>query len=97
MKNVNAEQINWEDLEVGDWVEIDYGYERVTFYVLERYGNSVRLGTPRWLVSSATSMSIRELATKEPFYRGQGKFRWWWTLLPFRDLITPFSKAEGMF
>lgn len=78
------------ELSVGDWRLWTFGYDQCEWYVLRIKGNMVQIGQRSWLVSA--SMWI----AKDQFLRdskliGKGKYRWWWTFLPWRDCVTPFS------
>jgi hypothetical protein len=76
----------------GDWIRINYGFERLRFVVLGREGDYLILAHPGWLVSSALVLKDAEVAAKDPILIGKGKARWWRKLLPgLRYLICPYS------
>lgn len=91
----------FEELEVGDWINMQYGFDRQDWCVLEKGCSWVRLGKPSWLVSSAEIVTLDRLFESDrdmwfntggPLYLGRGKKRWWWKFLPFRDCVFPYSK-----
>ena len=79
-------------LQAGDWIRIDYGFERMRFVVLGREGDYLVLAHPGWLVSSALVLKGAEVAARDPVLIGRGRARWWRKLLPgMRDVICPYS------
>ena len=87
--------IEIEELKPGSWLIMEYGYDQRVFYVLYVLGDSVILGHPSWLVRSATCIPKTRLKGAELL--GQGRPRWWWRFLPWRDLVVPFIKPAKCF
>lgn len=100
-------QAFYDSLVPGDWIEMQYGYDRFDWYVLEKKPHGVMIGKPSWMVSAAELFTrdrlfdgcrlncdgeLYESQTGPPVYLGRGKKKWWWKLLPFRGLICPFTK-----
>lgn len=50
-------------LRPGDWIEMNYGYNRRCFYILKNdpLTETVCIGSPKWCVSSAIKMTYSEL------------------------------------
>lgn len=89
---MNKETI--EVLEVGDWVNMQYGLQRYDFYVTRIVGEMVWFGKPGWLTSSTVSLTWAELnhGYYSPIFIGPSRRRWWrWLLLPFAPMICPFT------
>jgi len=87
-------EVESADLKAGDWINIGYGWERSDFYVTRSIsGVGVHLSKPSWLVSSAIFLTDEALkAGHSPVYIGRSKLKWYWKLLPFRDLVCPFKR-----
>lgn len=84
-----------DQLGPGDWLALDYGFERRVFYVLRVDKGGAWLGHPKWLVSSATFIPQERMAHATRI--GRGKARWWWRFVPWRELCLPFSKPSCLF
>ncbi len=87
--------IEIEELKPGSWLMMEFGYHWRVFYILYVLGDNVILGSPNWLVSDATQISKTRLKGAELL--GQGKQRWWWRFLPWRDLVCPFTRPAKCF
>jgi len=80
-----------EELELGNWILMPYGFEQVKFCVIERTKTAVKLVPPGWLVSNAIFIKIVHIEEKGFEYLGKGKKRWWRCFLPgFNDFIMPY-------
>lgn len=81
------------NLRKGDWINIQYGFDRMDFLVSEVYKNGVKMNNPNWLVSDTITMTNDVLEWHKPIYVGKGKYRWWQKYIPFFDeFIMPYSK-----
>lgn len=62
MKTVFS-QLKLDVLRPGDWIEFNYGYQRLVFYVLRNDPLAQRIWVTRkeWLVSAATGMRYAEI------------------------------------
>lgn len=86
------------ELKKGYWILVDYGWDRLEFYVLDTAGDEILIGRKGWLVSSAEWESIELLQSKRRNMKviRVGKLRWWWRIIPsfFSDLYCPFTRGE---
>jgi hypothetical protein len=82
-----------DKLEIGDWILMKYGFDFHEWYVYEISGEKIRLGKKSWCVRSSSWFDISEVRSRS-HYLGKGKFRWWWLILPWRDVVCPFSKYK---
>lgn len=80
-------------LEPGTWLRMRYGFDWVTFYVLSNTKDFIRLGNPKWLVSSTITHkhSDKELQIYAPVVIGKTKKRWWWKWSLFRNTTCPYQ------
>lgn len=85
-----------EELNSGDWIQMQYGYELVIFYVLFNNGSEVILCSPNWLVTAAKTISYTHYGLSKFVYLGAGKYRWWWRFVPWRSLVVPFSRPSNL-
>ena len=84
-----------EGLGPGDWLALEFGFERRIFYVLAADARGAWLGHPRWLVRSAICVPLSRL--KDAQRLGRGRARWWWRFFPLRQFVPPFSKPHGLY
>ena len=90
--------INKEDLTVGTWVLMQYGFYNHDFCVLEAKDDHVKMGKPSWCVDSAEWMTKKRVIERSALILGKGKKRWWRVLLwLIDDVIFPFSKPKRNF
>lgn len=82
--------------EKGDWILMNFGFQEIEFYVLSVSpgGTRVKLGHPEWLVSSSKWFDLNHTDLKKAVYLGRGRLRLWRFLLPWMDLVAPYSKPE---
>lgn len=79
----------------GDWVEMQYGWDRHMFYVQENTARFCRLSMPTWCASSHDNMPPESFTRPwhaPVVYLGRTKKRWWWRWLVFRDIVCPYPK-----
>lgn len=83
-------------LKRGDWINMQFGFNRHDFYILNVSDSLIYLGKPDWLVSGHQILTHAELTGGfyEPIHLGSGKEKWYWRFLPWRDLICPFNKPH---
>lgn len=81
-------------LQSGDWFEMEYGFSRITCYVLWATEREVRWCKRGWLVSCANTEPIQKIAPRKPSYIGRGKRRWF-TYLFTPNLLCPFTRPSA--
>lgn len=80
-------------LQPGDWFEIEFGFRRRQFYVVDVVEDIIYATTPTWCVSPPRSFSFDEIYDDfhKGHYIGKGKLRWWWRFLPWRNICVKYS------
>jgi len=96
---ITTPPLNLSRLVPGDWLRITYGYDRITVYVVENTGYSIIFNKRHWPVSSGGieekySDSTWKDEGGSPIYLGRTKKRWWWKILPWRDVVCPYPKPK---
>lgn len=75
----------------GTWILLSPGLiSDKPFYVLSVQDGGVFIGHTGWLVSDAVFVTWDYL--KNITVIGRGHRRWWWRFIPWRQLVSPFSK-----
>lgn len=77
-------------LKVGSWIMMEYGFKNRDFYVYSVIEDYVELGRKNWLVSDAEYFELNDVL-RNATYLGEGKMKWYWKFLPFRDVLCPFK------
>lgn len=79
----------------GDWLCFTYGYDRKDWYIIKNMpeAQSVLIGNPRWLVSSAEWFSYESLMNSNPFFLGHTKKKWW-TRFFNPELTCPYKRIS---
>ncbi|WP_432821831.1 hypothetical protein [Trichloromonas sp.] len=84
------------ELQPGDHFYMMYETDDVLFYVL---ANNVEKGRLKitcrgWCVDSAVVWSYSNM---RPFsFVGRGKKRWWWRVLPWRNIVAVYSPPQNL-
>ena len=74
---------------------MDYGFDRLEFYVVGSYPDTLALTRPCWCVSSMEYFTLTELLERAPTILGQGKLKWYWRFLPWRDVVAKYHKPRS--
>lgn len=81
---------------VGAWFLMDYGCERLKFYIAEVRRGQFRLSRRNWLASAGVWMTRRDMEhpMHNAAYVGHGRAKWYWRWLPWRDCCVPFHEPR---
>lgn len=76
------------DLQQGDWFISD---SRV-WYVILNDGKQIVANSPSFCTEHPIYFKYNRLS--EFTYLGRGKIRWWWRLVPWRNIVVPFTRPK---
>ena len=80
-----------EDLRPGAWVSFIYGIEANIYYIESVDPYTIQFGSKDWCASAYLTVSHDEVL--EGTLLGYGKRRWWWYILPWRDVVCKWSSV----
>jgi hypothetical protein len=83
------------DLEIGDFILADYGYDAKEFYVYKMTEKKIILGRRSWLNEAAMWVDKSDKMFNDFEFLCKGKFRYWTLFLPIiNNGISPFSQVR---
>jgi hypothetical protein len=84
--------IKTEDLQPGDWILMKYGSDDRDWYIVSNDGSNIVLGQPRWCSDTLLSFPVSEMKQRGFSYLGRGRKKWYWPLIPWKDVAVPYTK-----
>ena len=83
-----------ENIEPGDWLLLEFGTDKLVFYVVSVIDDDVILGSSNWLPCSTVTIPMAR--AKKATYIGTGKRKWWAKFFPWKNFITPFTRPKEL-